>query len=155
MATDSKQRAILYLDACCLNRPFDDQTQIRIRLEAEAVLLIIFQLHLSGWEWLGSEVLSYEIDQTPDPDRRMRVKSMMSGISHRVSLEPEMVGQAEDLVQLGLKTYDALHVVSAEKGGADAVLTTDDRFIRAVRRNASKFNVKVTNPLRWLEEILL
>lgn len=26
----------VYLDACCLNRPFDDQTQGRIRLEAEA-----------------------------------------------------------------------------------------------------------------------
>jgi hypothetical protein len=29
----------IYLDACCLNRPFDDQTQERIRLESEAVLL--------------------------------------------------------------------------------------------------------------------
>ena len=27
----------LYLDACCFNRPFDDLSQIRIRLEAEAV----------------------------------------------------------------------------------------------------------------------
>ncbi len=146
------QHSILYLDACCLNRPFDDQTQVRIRLEAEAVLLIIFQLHLSGWEWVGSEVLSYEIDRTPDPDRRLRVKSLMSGISRRVLLGADMVSQAEELRQLGLRAYDALHVVSAERGGADTLLTTDDRLIRAVSRNASKFNVKVTNPLRWLEE---
>ncbi|MGQ0592841.1 MAG: PIN domain-containing protein, partial [Gammaproteobacteria bacterium] len=25
----------IYLDACCLNRPFDDQQQDRVRLEAE------------------------------------------------------------------------------------------------------------------------
>jgi hypothetical protein len=25
---------LIYLDVCCLNRPFDDQTQQRIRLEA-------------------------------------------------------------------------------------------------------------------------
>jgi hypothetical protein len=31
----------VYLDACCLNRPFDDRSQDRIRLEAEAVLAII------------------------------------------------------------------------------------------------------------------
>ena len=31
----------IYLDTCCLNRPFDDQTQDRIRLEAEAVILIL------------------------------------------------------------------------------------------------------------------
>lgn len=28
----------IYLDCCCLQRPLDDQTQPRIRLEAEAVL---------------------------------------------------------------------------------------------------------------------
>ena len=27
----------LYLDSCCLNRPFDDQNQLRVRLEAEAI----------------------------------------------------------------------------------------------------------------------
>jgi len=33
--------ATVYLDVCCLNRPFDDQTQDRIHLESEAVLLIL------------------------------------------------------------------------------------------------------------------
>ncbi len=32
---------LVYLDTCCLNRPFDDQTQAHIHLEAEAVLLIM------------------------------------------------------------------------------------------------------------------
>lgn len=32
----------IYLDACCLNRLFDDQTQDRIRLESEVVVLIIW-----------------------------------------------------------------------------------------------------------------
>ena len=34
----------IYLDACCLNRPFDDQSQDRVRLEAEAILLILGRL---------------------------------------------------------------------------------------------------------------
>ncbi len=29
----------IYLDACCLNRPFDDQTQPRIALETQAIFL--------------------------------------------------------------------------------------------------------------------
>ena len=29
----------IYFDVCCLNRPFDDQSQARIRLEAEDVFL--------------------------------------------------------------------------------------------------------------------
>ncbi len=31
----------IYLDVCCLNRPFDDQTQDRIHLEAETILTIM------------------------------------------------------------------------------------------------------------------
>lgn len=30
----------VYLDNCCFNRPFDDQSQARVRLEAEARLEI-------------------------------------------------------------------------------------------------------------------
>ncbi len=31
---------LIYLDNCCFNRPFDDQNQIRIRIETEAKLFI-------------------------------------------------------------------------------------------------------------------
>ncbi len=49
--------AKVYLDACCLNRPFDDQTQDRIHLEAEAVLLILTHVESGRWQWIGSEAL--------------------------------------------------------------------------------------------------
>lgn len=32
---------IVYLDNCCYNRPFDDQTQERVHLESEAILTIL------------------------------------------------------------------------------------------------------------------
>lgn len=53
----------IYLDACCLNRPFDDQTQDRIRLEAEAVLLILAHIEAGDWDMIGSEALEFEIGQ--------------------------------------------------------------------------------------------
>ena len=53
----------IYLDTCCLNRPFDDQTQERIRLEAEAVLAILSRIEKGEWDWIGSEVLIDEIEQ--------------------------------------------------------------------------------------------
>gem|GEM_PF-6101406 len=31
----------IYLNCCCLQRPLDDQTQPRIKVEAEAVLAIL------------------------------------------------------------------------------------------------------------------
>jgi hypothetical protein len=39
----------IYVDVCCLNRPFDNQTQDRIRLEAEAVILILKRFEVGEW----------------------------------------------------------------------------------------------------------
>ncbi len=57
----------IYLDVCCLNRPFDDQTHDRIHLKAEAVLAILSRIGTGEWDWLSSNVVDFEINQTPDP----------------------------------------------------------------------------------------
>ena len=53
----------LYLDNCCYNRPFDDQTQDRIHLESEAVLAILKAWENGNIQILSSPVLSMEIDK--------------------------------------------------------------------------------------------
>ena len=68
----------IYLDVCCLNRPFDDQTQARIRLEAEAVLIILGQCEAGQWEWIASEVVDTEVGRIPNPERRRRVQLLIS-----------------------------------------------------------------------------
>jgi hypothetical protein len=39
----------IYLDTCCLNRPFDDRSQERVRREAEAVLTVLARLATRDW----------------------------------------------------------------------------------------------------------
>lgn len=68
----------VYFDVCCLNRPFDDQTQNRVRLESEAVLLILIRIERGQWEWVGSTVVEYEVSQIPDPQRKRRVRLVLS-----------------------------------------------------------------------------
>ena len=55
----------IYLDVCCVNRPFDDQTQDRIHLESEAVILILKHVRSGNWEWISSEAVDFEVRQTP------------------------------------------------------------------------------------------
>jgi hypothetical protein len=56
----------IYLDLWCVNRPFDDQHQARVRLEAEAVLGPI-QLSRTGIvKWTGSDVLDLESGRNPE-----------------------------------------------------------------------------------------
>jgi len=52
----------IYTDVCCLNRPFDDQSQDRIRIESEAILAILNRC-LLDWVLLGSEAIDYEISK--------------------------------------------------------------------------------------------
>jgi hypothetical protein len=69
---------LIYLDVFCLNRPFDDQTQDRIRLEAEAVLLILERCQAGEWRLLSSEAVDYGISRIPDVDRRRKVFHLAS-----------------------------------------------------------------------------
>src|SRR3712207_3798027 len=100
----------VYLDVCCLNRPFDDQTQDRIRLEAEAVILILRHLEAKQWQWIGSEAVELEITQTPDQERRTRIQLLASQIDESVRIESRQVARAQELQELGFHSVDALHL---------------------------------------------
>ena len=50
----------IYMDNCCYNRPYDDQTQIRIYLETEAKLYIQEQIRNGEFELVTSYMLEYE-----------------------------------------------------------------------------------------------
>lgn len=140
----------IYLDVCCLNRPFDDQSQERVRLEAEAVLLILRQARIEGWVWYSSDVVSDEVDQTPDSERRGRVRQLIAyaDVVHRLS--DADIARARVLAGLGLTNMDALHLACAEGCGAEIFLTTDDRLLSRAGRMADLLRVAVDNPLPWL-----
>jgi len=141
----------IYLDVCCLSRPFDDQKQDRIRLESEAVLLILSRCRRGEWFLLGSEVIEFEIDQMPDEERRRRVTLLANNARRRVLVEDAVVTRAEELEAMGFGAEDALHLACAEAAGTDVFLTTDDRLLKRAQRQAGHLRVAVRNPLEWLE----
>lgn len=53
----------IYLDACCYNRPFDDQTISRNHLESEAVLEILRRVENGNIELVQSNALEIELLQ--------------------------------------------------------------------------------------------
>ena len=69
----------VYLDVSCLNRPFDDQGQARIRPEAEAVTLILDECERGAWRHVSSQMAAIEIGAMPDADRRARVRLLLPG----------------------------------------------------------------------------
>ncbi len=139
------------MDVCCLNRPFDDQSQDRIRIESEAVLAILDRC-LHDWALVGSEAIDYEISKIPDDERKTGVNVLAAISRDRVNVDESIFRRASELEAIGLKALDALHLACAEKS-AEVMLTTDDEVVKKVMVNDSLIKVRVENPVRWLMEI--
>src|SRR5579885_406937 len=120
----------IYLDACCLNRLTDDQTQLRIRQEAEAVELILRRMQHGTIQWVSSEALLDEIDRNPDAERRLENAALLALASESVEVDDSVASRAADLQMVGYGAYDALHLACAEAARVDVLLTTDDGFVR-------------------------
>lgn len=130
--------AKVYLDVCCLNRPFDNQTQDRIRLESEAVRLILARIKSGELSWVVSDVMDEEIERTADPVRRGRVRLMIGHAATKIVLGDSEVKRGEELEALGFQTYDALHLACAETAEVDVFLTTDDRLLPNGKANSGR-----------------
>jgi hypothetical protein len=142
----------LYLDTCCLNRPFDDQSQPRVRRETDAVADILRRVIDGDWIWLGSEVLELEVAANPDPVSRGRVQRLVRYAGDSVHLDAAVIARAQTLASFSIHPFDCQHIASAELGRANVFLTTDDRLLRAAVRARRSLAVPVRNPLEWLEE---
>lgn len=144
----------IYLDACCLNRPFDDQTQSRIALETQAILTILNKCQSGIWRLITSTALDAELDQTPDLERLKNVKKILAIAKIKVISSQLLEDRAIQLQGWGFSSYDATHIASAERSQADIFLTTDNRLLKKAQKNTQFINVKINNPVPWLVDVI-
>ncbi len=137
---------------CCLKRPFDDQSQPRVRLEADAVLAL---LESPGTvEPVRAAALDLENSRNPVRARAERVQAWLDGLPL-----PELRGEVLEarvaaLLGIGFAGFDALHVASAEAVGAEVLVTCDDRLLRASQRVANELRVRILDPLQLFSEVM-
>jgi len=144
----------IYLDVCCLNRPFDDQGQDRIHLESEAILSIIGHIRNEEWVLLGSDAIDDEISRIPDDDKRVKVYILAGMHAKHISINDSIRDRSRELHKMGFKPLDAVHIASAEHGHADILLTTDDALLAKASRHRKKIHVSIVNPLQWALEVI-
>jgi len=142
----------IYLDACCLNRPFDDQRQDRIRLESEALVAVFGHIDAGEWQWVAADVLRYELRQCPDVRRRETLLDWVSRVDEWLCCGKEEAARARELQRLRFKAMDALHLACAEAMKADAFLSTDDALLSKALGLGRRLHVAVRNPVDWLRE---
>jgi len=140
----------VYLDNCCFNRPFDNQDQLRIRLETEAKLDIQARLLRGELELAWSYILDFENAANPFSERREEIAWWRGVAKVDVVEAPEAVRCAGRLAQRGVSPKDALHVACAVEGRCDVFLTTDDRLLRDL---AAFGGVRCCNPVELAMEL--
>ena len=136
----------IYLNTSALNRPLDDLTSERVRVEAEAVVALLAAIEDGIVEWIGSEYLDFEVEQDPDRERVKRVRSLLALVRRRIPASEAVARRARAIERVGLRGLDALHVASAEAGGAELLVTSDDRMIRRAARAGARLHVRLVTP---------
>lgn len=123
----------VYLDNCCYNRPYDDQSQLRISLETQAKLQIQGMVRDKSIELAASYVLLYENSRNPYELRKLTIRDFVRENATEyidVDRSDEVKLFADDIITTGVKTADAHHVACAILSDCDFFLTTDDRLLK-------------------------
>jgi len=131
------------MDNCCFNRPFDDQGQVKIRIETEAVLYIQQKLIEDKIDLVWSYMLDYENNFNPFPERRISIESWKEYSQIDIKESNELLNYAKELFESGIKAKDALHIASAVTANCEYFITTDEDIIKKLI-NYKK--IKIINP---------
>ena len=141
---------LLYLDLNCFNRPLDDQSQVRIAKETQAVFSILERIENGTDQLTWSAVLTFENSQHPLEDRRDEIARWKQRASSHLGIAGAVAERAKELVNAGFHALDSAHLACAETAGCDRFLTCDDRLLR--RADRVQLMVDVRNPVDYVEE---
>jgi len=139
----------IYLDNCCFNRPYDDQSNLVISLETEAKLFIQ-DLILSGKLMLvWSFILDYENNDNPFYERKYSISTWKKIAVMDCNLCDKIIDTARKMLNVGLRQKDASHIACAIYAGADYFITTDKKIL-----NKSVKDIILINPIDFVRRYL-
>jgi oligoendopeptidase F len=143
----------VYLDNCVYNRPFDDQSNERIFIEARAFYIILTWIEEGKIMTINSDALEYENSITSNPDRRMRIETYLALAKVYTKFSESLTKRAKEIIGLGIRNMDALHIAMAEYEKSEYFVICDDDIIKKVKKSLGEFKVKICSILEFLEEV--
>lgn len=142
----------IYLDCCSMQRPFDDKSQPRVAVEAEAILVVLSLCESNCLEIISSDALLLEINRIPDPFRKEETLKIIKLAKQTIELTSEIEMLAREFEAYGIKTLDALHLAFASVSRVDYFCTCDDKFMRKSKL-LKNLNIKVASPTELVMEL--
>lgn len=98
------------MDNCCFNRPYDNQSQIRISLETQAKLYVQDMIKNKELKLAASYMLRFENEQNPYEIRRQAINEYIRNhtsvyIDH--DKMEEVLTEAKSIMEVEIKKKDA------------------------------------------------
>lgn len=144
------KRLKIYLDNCCYNRPYDDQSQLSINLEALAKLSIQQDIRDNKVDLVTSYILVAENSANRFEVKRQDIQVFIDTQTHTFVSEAsrEKVNEiAKTIMKTGIKLMDACHIACAIIAGCDYFISTDKRLLKY---HSDK--IKIVNPTTYVLE---
>jgi hypothetical protein len=91
----------IYLDTCSVNRPLDDKSQLRIALEAEAILAVLSACEHGSHTLLSSDILLYEVERNPHPQRKALASEILARAAERIRVTESIRQRAKVFERVG------------------------------------------------------
>lgn len=143
---------LVYFDTCAIQRPLDDPAQLRVRLEAEAMVALIELCESGRLGLVASATHEIENRRNPYPDRLTHASDVLAIARRYVPTTAEVADRAAEYERAGIKRLDALHLASAVVSGADFLCTTDDSLLRR-GRGTETGATSVVSPLDLIQAL--
>ena len=141
----------VYLDNCTYNRPFDDQGQIRISLEAQAKLHIQRLIMNKNINLVCSYMNLYENSENPNHENQNSIRSFFSYAIEFIDIDKADIIEyhAEEIKKWKIKSNDAIHLACAIEAKCGYFITTDDGILK----NYQDKTIRVLNPIDFILEV--
>lgn len=141
----------IYLDMCCYNRPYNDQSQLKISMETQSKLYIQGLVKDSRLELVTSYMLRYECGNNPFEMRRNAIFDFINENTYAyVGIERQQIIEAKavEIMKTGIKFKDACHVASAVYAGCEYFISTDRRLLKY-----RSSEIKMVTPIEFVMEM--
>jgi len=137
----------IYLDNCSYNRPFDDQSQMKIRLETEAKLYIQAGVRANHYILVWSYMLDFENDGNPYEEKQKAIRLWKDIANEYCSSTNDILSAGTIYMGLGIKAKDALHIACAVHSDCEYFITTDKKLL-----NKNIDGIRIINPIDFIRE---
>ena len=137
----------IYLDNCCYNRPYDDQSQIKIALETEAKLFVQQLIVDNKIDLIWSFMVTFENNNNPYIEQKTEIATWRDIAIENIESNAIIHQIANGIAATGVKATDSVHVACAIFSKCDYFLTTDKRIAKYVTDKT-----KIVTPIEFLDE---